>query len=862
MAQGSNASMRSSFEQRIGILNYVSEKEHGWHGQIRTRFTDFQVHEISKDGEVIHLHDFQTNARELAKAGTSRQSTAMPQASQASPTDNGKTAAEDVSTVSETPKEPQPDNVEQKKNEDTSTIISLSDRTILTEILGQGTAEELINLHEKSSQNKGVRPKNSDFVKIAAITDKAQRSRVHTEVRRIFGGKLDTATESDGSIKATVVSRGNLQWGNRSRNDRSRNNGQDPGQANEGKFLHFTLYKENRDTMEAINQIGRVLNLKPSFFGTAGTKDRRAVTTQRVSMRRRNPQTLISINNERVFGVKIGDFKFEHYPIHLGQHKGNEFVIVAKNCYFSGTKDLAFEQKLNIAKTTIDSALAQVKENGFINYYGTQRFGTHQIGTQEIGMKILKQDFEGAVRALLSFDPQLLETSEPDSMASMRREDAARALACSIFSNTGDAQEALKILPRRCHVESALMRQLGKHPKDFLGALLSINRGMRSMYVHAYQSLVWNFAASKRWERFGPCVVKGDLIFVESEASVSQNAHQNGNDDEEMIHLVDGGSINEETHGLKVHALTEQEAASGKYSIFDIVLPSPGWDVMYPDNEIGQFYNEFMAKEENGGLDPQDMLRQQRDFSLPGSYRKLMGKFIDTPSASVQAYSNDMEQLVPTDLDIIRSRKVKEEGERAAARREMKTSSSAWQNFVDNVQEIDLQTTNEKRKAEDSSHVPESRVEDTWVQTSVDENNKRVKVSVQHDTFSAGMQKENNASTTAGDEMQVDVDAADQVDKVEVPQTMNPDNGDSVHSVVPESGPEGHASNAVIAVPVEEAAQPIEKKIAVILRFALNTSQYATIVLRELQGVVPTSEDAVSLPSSSAPLSEGAIDIL
>lgn len=39
------------------------------HYLLRTlRFTDFQVHEISKDGEVIHLHDFQTNARELAKA--------------------------------------------------------------------------------------------------------------------------------------------------------------------------------------------------------------------------------------------------------------------------------------------------------------------------------------------------------------------------------------------------------------------------------------------------------------------------------------------------------------------------------------------------------------------------------------------------------------------------------------------------------------------------------------------------------------------------------------------------------------------------------------------------------------------------
>lgn len=704
--------------------------------------------------------------------------------------------------------------------------------------------------------------------------------------------------------------------------------------------------------MDVIGQIARLLNMRPTFFGTAGTKDRRAVTAQRVSIRRRNPQTLVGLNNDKVWGVKIGDFKFENFAIHLGHHRGNEFVIVAKNCQFNGTEGLAFEEKLDIAKATVESALQQVNQNGFINYYGTQRFGTHQIGTQEVGMKILMEDFEGAVQALLSFNPDDLDISDSSSSMAMRREDVSRAQACSIFLDTGNAQDALKNLHRRFHVETTLIRHLGKQPKDFIGALLSISRSMRTMYVHAYQSLVWNYAASKRWERFGSRVVQGDLVLLECEASASQGNRRNLVDDnEETIHLVDAESIAEDTRGLKAHTITEEEAGSGKYSIFDVVLPSPGWDVVYPDNEIGQFYKDFMAKEENGGLDPQNMLRRQREFSLPGSYRKLMGKFIGTPSASVQAYATDMDQLVPTDLDLIRSRKAKEAAERAAARREGSAPQSAWQGFADNVQENERQEARartERRKAEETSEAPESRAVDTWVQTATNESNKRIKIAVQTDEIA--MKSDNSTSQARGDEMEVDdptpenkqstanEDGAVQTGVVDGTESATQENRDSTLSILttlksqvravavnayqllmaairvftdyiifknpkhnadsevrPETstGPLEPTSNGdpqnetgqstgdeVDRAPdcskphhttgdnkdavdksqqsadatasdstshVKQPSPPVttnEKKIAVILRFALNTSQYATIVLRELQGMVPENDKA------------------
>ncbi|MCO5603734.1 hypothetical protein L7F22_057886 [Adiantum nelumboides] len=48
-----------------------------------------------------------------------------------------------------------------------------------------------------------------------------------------------------------------------------------------GKYLQFHLYKENKDTQDALMVVGKMLGMQPKSFGIAGTKDKRAVTTQR-----------------------------------------------------------------------------------------------------------------------------------------------------------------------------------------------------------------------------------------------------------------------------------------------------------------------------------------------------------------------------------------------------------------------------------------------------------------------------------------------------------------------------------------------------------------------------------------------------
>jgi tRNA pseudouridine13 synthase len=533
-------------------------------------------------------------------------------------------------------------------------------------------------------------------------------------------------------------------------NNGARNGRQSAAYSANGPYLHFSLYKENKDTMDALSHMAKVLRIHPKAFGAAGTKDRRAVTVQRVSIKGRNPSSLLLVN-ERIPNIKIGDFSYAKDPIKLNDHDGNEFVIVLKNCVFSGTDQLSFEDKLSVAKSTVESALTQVTQHGFINYYGTQRFGTHQIGTQDIGMKILKGDFVGAAQALLAYDPLLLQDSTQDQEHSrgVHRDDVSRARACSIFLDSNDSKAALEVLPPRCHVEKALMQHLGRSSSDYLGALMSINRSMRTMYGHAYQSLVWNFVASKRWERFGSQVINGDLVLVKSKSAPPQNISEV---DMDMVWEDEIASV--KNAGLVAHAVTEDDLHDGKYSIYDVVLPTPGWDVIYPSNEIGDFYAEFMGRSENGGLDPYNMRRRQRDFSLPGSYRKLMGKLKRVPTASVQAYSSDLEQLMPTDLDIIRSNKAKMTAERDTRQQ---GAASKWQAFSQKVQRTELEESKARvEKREFEGPTSPMRISDTWIQTSTDGSNKRVKIAKHAAITTNGA---DSTSATTGDAILVDSSA-------------------------------------------------------------------------------------------------------
>jgi tRNA pseudouridine13 synthase len=243
-----------------------------------------------------------------------------------------------------------------------------------------------------------------------------------------------------------------------------------------------------------------------------------------------------------------------------------------------------------------------------------------------------------------------------DSTELISNDDKMRAEAIHIFQSCGKVSEALEKLPRKYSAESNIIRHLGKHGGDYAGALQMVQRNMKLMYVHAYQSFVWNFAAGERWRLFGDRVVEGDLVMVNDHKEKAGTAMMDDVD-------ADGEAIlqpapHDRAHDIgdvfeRARPLTAEEARSSAYSIFDIVLPQPGFDVIY--GNMVDFYKSFMASDRGGGLNPLDMRRKQRDYSLSGAYRKVLARVAAGYAFDVKAYSNENEQFVATDLATIQA---------------------------------------------------------------------------------------------------------------------------------------------------------------------------------------------------------------
>ncbi|TAQ88272.1 hypothetical protein B7494_g3369 [Chlorociboria aeruginascens] len=681
-------------EEEVGILHYVNSKNPGFTGVLKHRYTDFLVNEIVPDGTVVHLTtDKAPFIQDLVRGSGHGQS----------PTNgkDGKAIPHQTKTVP-LPADAKKDNVtpivdtksdtafevaasETAKVDDTATAtsvdelsaekpliaISPEDNEKLNSYFGPALKDGIVKLYEKILAKPDAKPASFGSLLSEPITDRALRGRLHQDVRRIFSSRLETESIATGSIKITAaVPLKKRQYNNaRTQNPRGQNatKGKLGWKELGGEYLHFSLYKENKDTMEVVSYLARSLKTGNKDFRFAGTKDRRAVTVQRVSVFRQHAKRMADINRTLRPGSRIGDFKYEKHALELGDLAGNQFIVTLRDCRFDGDEELHEAGRIELANKVVGQAVQHLQDHGFLNYFGLQRFGTFSTGTDEIGKLILKDDFEGAVWAILTYNDEALASALFDHnsrKSSISRDDVARAHAIHAFKN-GQSKYALETLPKKFSAESSIIRHLSApgRKNDFIGALTTISRNLRTMYVHAYQSLVWNMAASQRWVRYGDKVIPGDLVYVEGSAARDTTQQDEVDERGEVVvyPAEDDIAVAVDDVFQRARPLTAEEAVSGKYTIFDIVLPTPGFDIEYPANDIGDYYKKIMASERGGGLDPADMRRKHKDFSLSGSYRKLLAKTSNDLSFEVKIYHGETEQLVETDLEKLQKSKSQQE---------------------------------------------------------------------------------------------------------------------------------------------------------------------------------------------------------
>ena len=534
--------------------------------------------------------------------------------------------------------------------------------------------DSILALYNRLLESPHRKTREYGTVTSVVTGDREARGKIHKAIREIFGSRLESTTD-DASTMTISAAPEKPNWsrnsrGHGDRNDRGGRNQQNGRQAQAkgkrgwedlgGEYLHFSLFKENKDTMEIISYLARQLKVKPQAFQFAGTKDRRGITVQRVSVHRiyadRMKTAARTLRN-----ASIGNYEYQRSSLELGELSGNEFIITLRDCHFDEEGKADMGERVKVASTTVGIALSNLTERGFINYYGLQRFGTFSTRTDTIGVKMLQGDFKAAVDSILDYSPVALAAAQDPLSGNdkVSSDDKARASALNSFKTTGKSYLALDNLPRKFSAEANVIRHLGnaERSKDYLGALQTIPRNLRLMYVHAYQSLIWNLAASERWKCFGDKVVEGDLVLInEHKEKTEENvdAEEVDADGEVILHPAsEDRAAREEDLFTRARALTKEEAESGDYTIFDIVLPTPGYDVLYPANDVACFYKSVMASERGGGLDPYDMRRKWKDVSLSGSYRKVLARPGGDFSYDVETYVHDDEQFVETDLDRI-----------------------------------------------------------------------------------------------------------------------------------------------------------------------------------------------------------------
>ena len=122
-----------------------------------------------------------------------------------------------------------------------------------------------------------------------------------------------------------------------------------------------------------------------------------------------------------------------------------------------------------------------------------------------------------------------------------------------------------------------LLKSLGRLGLNFMNVFESLPRSIKSLYVHALQSYIWNKVVSRRMKEHGLKLVLHDLVGVKGKIDPKE---EKPNEDEEDEVDEEGG----EEEKVEIIEVTKENI--DKYTIFDVVAPLYGPSAEIPKTSI------------------------------------------------------------------------------------------------------------------------------------------------------------------------------------------------------------------------------------------------------------------------------------
>jgi len=258
-----------------------------------------------------------------------------------------------------------------------------------------------------------------------------------------------------------------------------------------GPFGIYRLTKTSLGTPEAIDAILQKWNLARWQVGYAGLKDKHALTRQFLTIKAGPRQGMRQTNLELEYLGQVRE------PIHAKDIRANAFAVVLR--------DMPPAEVASAA-----ASMDQIGQFGLPNYFDDQRFGSLGKSGEFIARPWCLGDYERALWLALA-DPNVHDSPEESDQKRIVRELWGRWPEC-------------KAALARSHRRSVITFLADKPDRpDFKRALALIRQDLRSIYLAAFQSDLWNGMLSALLRKVCPAenlvsrkIGKRDLPFFAS----------------------------------------------------------------------------------------------------------------------------------------------------------------------------------------------------------------------------------------------------------------------------------------------------------------------------------------------------------